>query len=92
MKPTIRFCCTQRFVIWLLEKGKRQYGVGLTHQLIMVVDRSPPQNKHYSLSFGPSAASNLPIMRAIFSAVQVSINPLQQTFTLKQRLFSDMAD
>ena len=61
-----------RFVVWLLEKGKREYGVGTTRQLYVIIDRTPSQSKD-SYFGSPSAATNLPIMKSVFSAVQVSV-------------------
>ena len=54
-----------------MEKGKREYGVGTTRQLYIIIDRTPAESKNsYFVSSSP--ATNLPIMKSVFSAVQVS--------------------
>ena len=64
------YYCIIRFVVWLIEKGRRLYGVGTSHQLYIIIDRTPSKT---GPTLGPAGiATAVPILRSVFQIVQVN--------------------
>ena len=68
---TLNYHVGLRFVVWQLENGRKKYGIGINCQLYVVVDRTPSNYQKESSSAASAASQNLPILKAIFSVVQV---------------------
>jgi len=57
-----------RFVVWLLERGRKEFGVGTHRQICVVLDRSPaPEGEETAAK---SLAVMLPLLRRLFTVLQ----------------------
>ena len=60
-----------RYVVWLLEQGRKRYGVGSHRQICVIVDRSSEPGE---VAARPKSLTiMLPLLRNLFSTLQVSM-------------------
>lgn len=62
-----------RFMVWILEKGRQQYGVGVSSQMHAIVDRYPPRYTYGAAGGQISAMSKLPLIKNAIGTLKVNL-------------------